>query len=51
MSKHTADLIEACKALLDEIPSHIGKRNVRKHFSLMVREEAVRTAMAKVETA
>lgn len=40
--------LEALEALLDEIWRHIGKRNIKKHYHLLVREEAIRTAIAKM---
>lgn len=41
------ELVEALEGLLREVGTHIGKRNVRKHYSLMVYEEAARKAIAK----
>ena len=43
------ELLEALRGLLGEIGDHIGKRNVRKHYHLMVAEEAARAAIAKAE--
>ena len=44
------ELLEACKSLLDEMWRHIGKRDVKKHFHLLVHEEAARAAIAKAVT-
>lgn len=43
------DLQAACNGLLEEIGRHVGKRDVKKHYHLMVREEAARAAMRRAE--
>lgn len=54
----TADLLAASSEmyaalvdLLAELPAHIGKRDVKKHYHLMVREEAAKAAIAKAQGA
>lgn len=41
------ELLEALTGLLEEMWVHIGKPDVRKHYHLMVREEAARAAIRK----